>query len=91
MAAATKFENIWVLADTNTLAGPGVFNIAVTAGSGAAAVLTLTVGSSAIVLAAPAGSTVELHSSIKLGGNVTATVALSGAGATAYAIDRVGR
>jgi hypothetical protein len=88
MAAATKFENVWILADSNTLAGPAIFNLALTAGSDTAT-LTVTIGSSAIVLKAPANTTVEMHSPLKLGANATASIALTGTSPTAYAIDKV--
>jgi hypothetical protein len=90
MAEAVKFENIRILVDGCTISGPGLFYLLVTAGS-ADAVLTVTVGSSAITLAAKAGTSQDFHGRIKLGGSIAATVTLTGAGATAYAADEVGR
>lgn len=88
MADATKFENVRALADTNTITGPCIFSLLLSAGSDAAA-LTLTVGGSSIVIKAATATSQELSNCIKLGGGQAATVTLTGTGATAYAIDKV--
>lgn len=86
MAAATRFENIHIIADATTISGVARIYLVLTGGS-AAATLTLTIGSDALVLKAPAGESVSLPAFIKIGKENTATFSLSGSGATAYAIE----
>lgn len=89
MAEATKFENIRALTHGDTISGPARFCLLVTAGSDTA-LLTLTIGSSALKLSALAGTSQELNTKIRLGGGQTATVSLTGTTPAAYAIDEVG-
>lgn len=89
MAEATRKENIMILADTNEIKGPATFNIQLTAGTGAAAYLTLTVdGVKILGLRALAGTSVKNCECIHLGDS-TAVVALTGTGAEAYAVSEV--
>lgn len=86
MAVATKFENIALLAATNTIAGR--FYLVLTAGSDAASV-TLTVGSNAIVLKADANETNSIPCMLKIAEDAPATVSLSGTSPAAYAVFEV--
>lgn len=88
MAEAARLENARLLVDGSTITGPAYITLLLTAGSDAAS-LTLTVGSSALVLKAAANSSQELHSCIKIGNGVSATVALAGTSPTAYAFDEI--
>lgn len=90
MAAAAKLENVHLIAHTNTITGNARFYLVLTAGSDAAS-LTLTIGSSTVVLKAPAAESAALPAPIKLGNGVEATFTLSGTGAVAYAIECIDR
>lgn len=90
MAAATRLENVHIIADTNTIAGPARIYLVLSGGSDAA-VLTMTVGSSDLNLKAAIGETVALPAPIKLGSGVTATFSLTGTAAKAYAIEEINR
>lgn len=86
MAAATRFENIALLAATNTISGR--FYLMLTAGSDAASV-TLTVGSNTIVLKAVANETKTMPCMLKIADDTPATVSLSGTSPAAYAVFEV--
>lgn len=86
MAAAAKLENIHIIEHTNTITGNARIYLVLTGGSDAAS-LTMTVGSSALVIKAPAGETVALPEAIRLGRDIVATFTLSGTAPTAYAIE----
>ena len=89
MAKATQKENVYLLADTNEIDGPATFSVQLTAGTGAAAYLTLTVdGVKILGLRAAAGASVKSCECIHLGAS-TAVVALTGADAEAYAVSEV--
>jgi hypothetical protein len=85
MAEATKFENIQKLTNTDTISGPAVVELMLTAVTDAAK-LTLTIGSNTIEMSAPANTSVTTPGCIRLGNGISATVTLTGTGATAYAI-----
>lgn len=88
MAEAIRKENVALLANTNTLTGPAIFELVLAAGSDAAA-LTLTVDSSVIMtLKAPTADTAS-SPCLRLGAGIEATVALTGTAALAYAVFEV--
>lgn len=78
-------QNVTTLADASTFSIMGSFRLVLTAGS-ANATLTLTVGGVEIMALAAVTGTTE-HSPCLFGrDNETATVALSGTGAKAFAV-----
>lgn len=83
MAVATRKENVSILANTNTFDGPGKFRLLLVAGSDAASVSLTVDGVVMTTLAAPT-NTSECTPCIILGSR-TATVALTGTAAAAYA------
>lgn len=85
MAAIAFKENCAPIADTNTLAGPAEFKLVLVGGSANAA-LTMTVGAvETMALSAVIGDTAS-SPRLKLGEGITATFALAGTGAKAFAI-----
>lgn len=87
MAVATKKENVFILANTDTIESQGNYIFVLTAGSGAAS-LTVTVGGSVILtLKALANETKSISAPIRLGNSVVATIGLTGTSPVAYAIE----
>lgn len=86
MAAASRFENIYSIADTNTITGIARITLVLTAGADAAS-LTMTIGSDTLVLKAPANETAYLPEEVKIGRDIVATFTLTGTSPKAYAIE----
>lgn len=86
MAVAAQYENVLTLANTNTF-GPGRYYFQLVAGSDTATLtISVTGGSDIIVLSATAGTMAATQECVKIGNNITATVALTGTSPKAYAI-----